>query len=253
MAEGSLLGTETPTAEEIATQEAEDKQLLETEDEDLSPEDKEKKTTLLTAQNEKEEKRLLDADDKDLSAEDKDKKTALVKAKADAKVKADAKAKEDAKKKGDKAPEKYADFTIPEGAEVNQPRLDEFKTLAKEYNLSQEKAQGLIDLQAKLEEDNADKLLEAYEKTKEGWMKESIKELGADYKKELVFAEKTIAKFGTSDLRKVLNDTGLGNHKELVNFFVKVGKTISEDTFVEGEQKGKLKTDAELFYPNMNK
>ena len=239
MAEETLLD-KTLTEEE---QETENTRLLETKDEDLSTEDKESKATLIKAQEETEEKRLLETGDEDLSDEDKEKKTVLVKAKEEA--------KEAAK---DKAPDEYADFTIVEGAEVDVPIMDEFKTLAKKHNLSQEDAQDFINLQAKLGEGATSKALEAHNERKETWRVEAIKNLGVDHKKELVFANKTIEKFGTPALREFLNETGIGNHTELVSLFVKIGKeAISEDEFVEGDQKTKPKSDAELFYGNSMK
>lgn len=225
------------TPEEIAAekqaQTAEEKRLLETKDEDLSAEDKVKKADIVKA---KEEKRLLEAKDEDLSAEDKTKKAALIKA------------QEDAKKAAKGAPEKYADFTVPDGIEVNQPMLEEFKVTAKELNLTQEAAQKLVDLQVKHVKGISDDLLKTFNETLITWKKEAVQELGADYKKELVYAGKAIEKFGTPELRKILNQTGVGNHKELVKFFVKVGKTISEDTIVDGKNKAGQKSDAELFY-----
>ena len=239
MADETLLDV-TLTAEE---QETENTRLLEAEDEDLSTKDKESKTALLKGQKETEEKRLLDADDKDLSDEDKQKKAALVKVKEDAKEAT----------KG-KAPDNYADFTIAEGAQVDVPIMDEFKAVAKKLNLSQEDAQELINLQAKLGEAAQTKAVEANNERKEAWRVEAVKNLGVDSKKELVFANKTIEKFGTPALREFLNETGLGNHTELVSLFVKIGKeAISEDGLVEGDQKTKPKSDAELFYGNTMK
>jgi hypothetical protein len=239
---GDVTTTPMQTPEEIAAakqakeaQEAEDKRILEAKDEDLSAEDKEKKTTLVKA---KEEKRLLEAKDEDLSAEDKTKKAALIKARDDAAKAAQAKG----------APEKYADFKVPEGIEVNQPMLEEFKTVAKKHNLTQEAAQELIDLQVKHVQGISEGLLSTFNQIKTEWMKEAIQELGADYKKELVYAGKAIDKFGTPELRTILNQTGIGNHKELVKFFVKIGKAVSEDKFVDGKQKTGQKSDAELFY-----
>jgi len=236
---GDIKPTPTQTPEEIATAkaatEAEDKRILETEDANLSAEDKEKKTVLVKAQ---EEKRLLEAKDEDLSAEDKTARAALIKARDDA-----AKA---AVTKG--APEKYSDFIVPEGVEVNQPMLEEFKTTAKKHNLTQEAAQELIDLQVKHVQAISEGLLTTFNQVKTDWMKETVQELGTDYKKELVFAGRFIEQFGTPELRVFLNQTGTGNHKELVKCFVKAGKAISEDKFVDGKKKTGAKTDAELFY-----
>jgi len=239
---GEAPAAETRTPEEIAAakqvqeaQEAESKRILEAKDEDLSAEDKEKKPALVKA---KEEKRLLDTPEADLSDEDKTKKAALIKARDDA-----AKA---AATKG--APEKYSDFKVPEGVEVNQPMLEEFKVTAKELNLTQEEAQKLINLQVKNVQGISEGLLKTFNETLTAWKKETVQELGVDYKKELVFAGKAIEKFGTPELRQILNQTGIGNHKELVKFFVKIGKLVSEDTFVDGKNKTGPKSDAELFY-----
>ncbi|RJO64170.1 MAG: hypothetical protein C4540_04630 [Candidatus Omnitrophota bacterium] len=231
------------TPEEIAaakqTQEAEEKRLLEAKDEDLSAEDKEKKSGIVKT---KEEKRLLEAKDEDLSAEDKVKKTALIKAQDDA--------KKAAQEKG--APETYAEFKLPDGIEINQLMLDEFKTVAKEANLSQEAAQKLVDLQVKYTQQISDGLLKNFNETVTAWKKETVQELGADYKKELVHAGRAIEQFGTPELRVLLKQTGVANHKEMVRFFIKVGKAIGEDTFVHGVDRSGKKTDADLFYPGMN-
>jgi hypothetical protein len=239
---GEVPAVTTQTPEEIAAakatqdaKDAEDKRILETEDANLSAEDKEKKPALVKA---KEEKRLLETPEADLSAEDKTARAALIKARDDAAKAAQAKG----------APEKYADFKVPEGVEVNQPMLEEFKTTAKKHNLTQEAAQELIDLQVKHVQGISEGLLTTFNQIKTDWKKETVQELGADYKKELVYAGKAIDKFGTPELRVLLNQTGVGNHKELVKFFVKIGKTVSEDTFVDGKNRTGKKSDAELFY-----
>jgi len=233
--DASVATTQTP--EEIAAAkavaEAEDKRILEAKDEDLSAEDKEKKPALVKA---KEEKRLLETPETDLSAEDKAKKAALIKA------------RDDAAKAVKGAPEKYADFKVPEGIEINQPMLEEFKTTAKKHNLTQEAAQELIDLQVKHVKGISEGLLTTFNQIKTDWKKDTVTALGADYKKELVYAGRAIEQFGTPELRTILNQTGVGSHKELVKFFVKVGKAISEDKLVTGQQATGKKSDAELFY-----
>lgn len=231
---GEVKGT-TQTPEEIAAakvaQETEDKRILEAEDANLSAEDLAKKPALVKG---KEEKRLLETPKDQLSAEDQEKQAVLIKARDDAAAK--------------NAPEKYIDFKVPEGVEVNQPMLEKFKATAKELNLTQEAAQKLIDLQIEHVQAISGSLLTTFNQIKTDWQKEAIAELGADYKKELVYAGKAIEKFGTPELRAILNQTGMGNHKELVKFFVKVGKLVSEDTFVDGKNKTGQKSDAELFY-----
>ena len=234
-AEAAATAAAAKTAEETAAVEAENKRLLETEDTNLTPEDKEKKGVLVKTQ---EDKRLMDTPDDKLSAEDKVKKVALIKAKDDA-------AKVD---KGKGAPEKYADFKVPDGLKIDVPVLEEFKTAAKELNLTQEGAQKLVDLQLKHMKSVTDGLNTEFIKIKTEWKNDTIKELGTDYQKELVFAGKALDAFGTPELRKILDTTGVGSHKELVKFFIQVGKSVSEDTFVRGSNRSGGKSDADIFY-----
>lgn len=151
------------------------------------------------------------------------------------------------------APEEYADFTLPEGMEIDPDLIAEFKAEAKRLNLSQEDAQKLVDIQAKLAEKQGKAILEQHQKTVAEWAEQVKTELGADYKKELAFAAKAINKFGTPELREFFNATGIGNHPELVKVFINIGKQISEDAFVEGKTKTAPKSAAEILYGNTHK
>lgn len=151
------------------------------------------------------------------------------------------------------APEEYADFTLPEGIEADPDLIAEFKTEAKRLNLSQEDAQKLVDMQAKLAEKQGKAVLEQHQKTVAEWAEQVKTELGADYKKELAFAAKAINKFGTPELREFFNATGIGNHPELVKVFVNIGKQISEDAFIEGKTKTAPKSAAEILYGDTHK
>ena len=53
--------------------------------------------------------------------------------------------------------------------------------------------------------------------------------------------------FGTPELKTYLNDTGLGNHPDLVKAFVKIGKAMSEDGMVDGSNQGQ-RSAAEVLY-----
>jgi len=156
------------------------------------------------------------------------------------------------------APEKYEAFTMPEGIEPDQAMLDKFEPLAKELNLNQEQAQKMIDLY----NDNAVKanteMQEAWTGTVEGWMTELKEDAdfgGTHFDENVDIARKAMDKFGSPELRVALNETGMGNHPELVKFACRIGKLISEDKFLGGDgtpDGGKEKTAAEKLYPNHN-
>ena len=150
------------------------------------------------------------------------------------------------------APEKYADFSLPEGLTIDAERTEEFATVAKELNLTQEQAQKLVDLQSKMALESQSKSLLDYEKTVNEWAAESKQILGHDYKEKLALSAKAIDSLlppeDAKTLREFFKVSGLGNHPQLNKLFYAVGKSMSEDSFVTGGASGGEKTAAEIMY-----
>lgn len=161
-----------------------------------------------------------------------------------------AETQDEAKPEG--APESYADFTLPEGVELESETLDGVKALAKELNLPQDKAQKVADLTAAAWQ----RKQEAFTKAKEQWANDTKadKEIGGQALGEnLGVAKKALDAFGSDELKAVLNGSGLGNHPAVIKAFVKIGKAISEDKFVTGKAPDNAPADpAKRMYPNMN-
>lgn len=133
------------------------------------------------------------------------------------------------------APEAYASFKLPEGMELDSEVLGEFTAFAKELNLSQDKAQKIVDFQAKLAAKQADEYQAAALKQGQEWASQvkNDPELGGDnYEKSVASAVKVIQSFGDDGLRDLLNNTGLGNHPALFKFCHRVSQAMSEDKFV---------------------
>lgn len=163
------------------------------------------------------------------------------------------KAKDDGKDKPQGAPEAYTDFKLPEGMDMDAEVLGEFKGLAKELNISQEKAQQLIDFQTKLATKQAEEYQAAVTKQGEQWAAavKSDPELGGEnYDKSVASAVKVIQAFGDDGLKELLNTSGLGNHPALFKFCHRVSQAISEDKFVmPGSQSNTgRKSNEEVFY-----
>lgn len=164
----------------------------------------------------------------------------------------------DASKPEDKpqgAPEEYAEFTAPEGVTFNPEALTDLKALAKEHNLSQEAAQKFADLGAKAVQKAQDGFRDQIEQAQAQWTADSRadKEFGGDKLPEnLSVAKRALDTFGTPELAKMLGESGLGNHPEIIRAFYRVGKAISEDKMVPGQTKP-AETDAlKKLYPTMN-
>lgn len=158
------------------------------------------------------------------------------------------------------APEAYT-FTAPEGLALDDAVIADFSRVAKELNLTQDAAQKLVsELAPKLAEQTLAAQTQAYQAQVESWLTatKSDKEIGGDKLNEnLAVAKKALDAFGTPELRKYLDDTGLGNHPEIVRAFYKVGQAISEDRMVpsgaQGAQAGGLSAKSVLYGDGVKK
>lgn len=125
-------------------------------------------------------------------------------------------------------------FDMPEGVTLDEGDLAKFTDIAKELKLPADAAKKFVDLAAQREIARA----EAFAKQVEDWgtQVKADPELGKS--ENLAIAKKTIDTFGTPELRDLLNSSGMGNHPEVIRMALKIGKSISEDTFVAGRTGG---------------
>lgn len=130
-----------------------------------------------------------------------------------------------------KAPETY-EFKAPEGQAFDEQIIKEYSDVAKELNMPQEHAQKLLDrLAPKL----AERQMQQLEAVKTEWAEAATadKEFGGEKLQEnLAIAKTALDKFGTPELRSLLNQSGLGNNPEVIRFMFRAGKAISGDRFV---------------------
>jgi hypothetical protein len=143
------------------------------------------------------------------------------------------------------APESY-EFKQADGQAFDASVITAYADVAKELNLSQDSAQKVIDKVAPvLQARQAEQIQAAHAAWIEG--AKADKEFGGDKLTEnLSVAKKAMDKFGTPELKTLLNQSGLGNHPEIIRAFYRAGKSISEDTFVGGraaQQGGKSLAD----------
>lgn len=166
-------------------------------------------------------------------------------------------AAEGAKTEGDQAkadekpavPEKY-EFKAPEGKDFDPAVIGQFSEVAKELGLSQDAAQKILD---KMGPTIASRQAEAIEAARTEWANASTndKEFGGDKLTEnLAVAKKALDSFGSPELRTLLNESGLGNHPEVIRFMVRAGKAISEDGFVPGSRQTGESDPAKRLFPN---
>ena len=105
------------------------------------------------------------------------------------------------------APEEYADFTLPEGMEADPDLIAEFKAEAKRLNLSQEDAQKLVDIQAKLAEKQSKAVLEQHQKDRRGVGGTSQDRIRCRLQEGTSLAAKSNQQIWNPELREFFNAT----------------------------------------------
>jgi len=154
----------------------------------------------------------------------------------------------------------YTDFTAPEGYELDQGLLGEFTPKFKEWGLSQDQAQDLLNMAPKLVDATVQKTTQAVLAqvglSDRGQWAEQIrtdKEIGGDKVAENVaIARRGAEALMDADTRQFLAKTGLGNHPGLVRAMYRYGKTLSEDGGTPGTSKASSQSTAQRHYANSN-
>lgn len=150
-------------------------------------------------------------------------------------------------------PEKY-ELKAPEGQTLNSDVMTKFEEAAREAGMSNEAAQKLVDKMAPQMQAAQQAQFDAL---RTQWQTESKsdKEFGGDkFDANMAVAKKALDAFGTPALTNLLNESGLGNHPEIIRAFFKAGQKISAGSFVPAGNNGNAApTDyAKALYPTMN-
>ena len=177
------------------------------------------------------------------------------------------------------APDSYEKFELPEGVEMTDEQFAEVSEFSKSLNLTQEQAQQAVnyhnevvsrvvgEVKAQSEQERADMQAEWVNQVKVD------KEIGgADMREKLSTALKSLNAFSdnavdatgkpvldknglpVTKIAQALQESGFGDHPEMVRVFYRVGKLISEDSYLSGKAPtGAPKTQAETMYPNQGK
>lgn len=159
--------------------------------------------------------------------------------------------------KAGESPETYADFTLPEGVELDAAALEKAAPIFKELGLDQTGAQKLIDTYAEMVQAGAQRQVDSFNQTKQDWLEaaQGDKEIGGDKFDETVADAKVgLNKFGNPELKKLMNEFGIGNHPEVIRFMAKVGRLTKEDNPGSiGQNSGQAKDRVQLMYPSDSK
>lgn len=171
---------------------------------------------------------------------------------ADPAAQTDAPAEQTTEAKPEGAPETY-EFKAPDGHHFDDAVIAQFSEVAKELNLPQDKAQLVLD---KMAPALAERQAAAMETVSKEWAEASRadKEFGGDkFDESLATARQGLEKFATPELQKLLTDTSLGNHPEVLRLFTRIGKALGEDTVIPGDAKATPTSRLATLYDNTPK
>jgi hypothetical protein len=157
----------------------------------------------------------------------------------------------------DGASVEYTDFSLPEGMTMDKEALAEFIPMAQEHKLSQADAQKFIDLQSKAVGKFVKSQTDAWADQVAKWttVAENDAEYGKkDYDKSVMIARSAMRQIGGSKLSAALEETGMGNHPEIIRAFYRMGVAIGEDDLnFGGSNPGGQLSQAERMFPNQGK
>ena len=143
--------------------------------------------------------------------------------------------------KPDAAPKEYADFTLPEGMEIDKAGMEAFLPIAKELDLSQDNAQKLVGISTAMVLAAEEQRQTDWETTKVGWREEAEndKEFGGEKLEEsLVLIRDAMKEWGSPELEKLMKSTGFGDHPAILRHFLHLGQMKAEDGFSRGGDAG---------------
>lgn len=147
-----------------------------------------------------------------------------------------------------KAPEKYADYTLPEGFTFDPESKGKADAIFKDLGLSQESAQKLVDFYIAQTTEAFNQPFEAYKEMTDGWRTES--ESHPDLRGKLgpgqevnVRISKALDSLGDSqlvnDFKSLMNITGAGNNQAFIRVIDRFAQRLTEGTNVAGNGPSK--------------
>lgn len=171
---------------------------------------------------------------------------------------------DDAGKNDPVVPEKYEiSLTVKDEAgndqavEIDSALLEAATPVLKDLGLTNEQANKVAGLVPQIQQRLFQQQADEFATTKTQWAKDAAadEEIGGkNWKESQTFAAKALDHFGApkdSEFRKLLDDTGLGNHPEMIRIFRKVGAALGEETtFAQGDAKIQKKSREEELYPD---
>jgi len=126
-------------------------------------------------------------------------------------------------------------LTLPDGSILDKEAVTRVTDTAKRFGLSKEHASELLSFgEAEVKRFKDGKETEFKQLVTKAWpgaIQADPEIGGGNFNASKEFADAAITRFATPEFKKALNDTGFGNHPELVRVFSRIGKAMRQDKF----------------------
>ncbi len=158
-------------------------------------------------------------------------------------------------------PEKYdySDVKLPENYGYDENLLNEFNELAGKYNLSQKSANELMSMAVKLTQLNSDNYVKAMAEQQRQKIEDFKRNLvndreigGANFDKTMRTANIAYTEFADEQVQKLLQETGLNCHPQVVKMFYNIGLKMQNDMIHGANAAAVQKENREdILFPTM--
>ena len=153
------------------------------------------------------------------------------------------------------------ELTAPEGMEMFADDFASFSTEATEWIKANPDATAAdafkwaADRQANAVTASANAAIAAHNEKVTEWENQlkADKEIGGDkFKESVATALKTLDTWGSPELQQQLNETGLGNHPDMIRLLVRAGAAMQDAKVLTTNAGGARKSFADALYGNAN-
>ena len=131
-------------------------------------------------------------------------------------------------------PEKANDYQF--GDENGE--LDGFREFAHDTGLTQDQASNILKLYGDIQEEQEESQQNGLEELRTNTTMELQKEWGKNFDGKMDYAKRAFAQFASPELSQLMDESGMGNHPEMLRVFAKVGELMGEDSLVVGTGLG---------------
>lgn len=147
----------------------------------------------------------------------------------------------------DDQPIAYTDFTMPEGFELHGDDAKVLQELGQQFKMPQEAVQKLVDLGVQLQQ----RQVAEQQQMVRSWIDAARADSeygGEKLQQSLLTAQKAFTLPRGDKISKILLNSGLGNHPDVIGFMTEVGKLLEPDNMVTGKGSNTAPSLGKLWY-----